>query len=115
MICKMVVLNIFSFNAPYYLDIMSNNGCSIKRIYIKSFKANVCVETTGHSVMLIASKNGNSVYKTIYLNNFSCQRVSVNFQFNITFLNKSSINIITLNDANWGFPIASGVLNFKSS
>ena len=65
--------------------------------------------------MLIASKNGNSVYKTIYLNNFSCQRVSVNFHFNITFLNKSSINIITLNDANWGFPIASGVLNFKSS
>ena len=109
---KFVVLNISCSKRPCQITILYGDASCIKKHTITSKYTNICVYTKACSIKIIARYNEQIYYKTVYLNSFWCQNVFVNFEFNSIF-SQTIVNIITLTDANYGFPISKALLNFK--
>ena len=111
---KFVVLNISCSKRPCQITILYDDGSCIKRHTITSKYTNICVYTKACSIKIIASYNQQVYYKTVYLNGLWCQNIFVNFEFNAIF-SQRVVNIITLNDANYGFPISRAMLKFSGN
>ena len=111
MFAKKLCLDIYCSKFPCQLTILSCDG-DLKNVTIQSNISKFCFCTKSCAIRLLASHNGQTIHQTIYLTNLLCQKNFVNFVFDRTILQISN-NIITLTDANYGFPIANALLNFK--
>ena len=110
MLEKLVILNIKSVQKPLKLTIFWDDN--VKKEIVCKKKTKFCICLKGDFVRLVAKYNNQTYLKTIYLKNFRCQNVFVNFMFNTTISQKTS-GIITLTDLIYGFPVKKALLNFK--
>lgn len=110
---KMVVLNVFCSKSICELKVISCSGYLIKNVNINSLKTKVCITTRDQKIFLQAKYKGQTIYQTIFINNYCHQNIFTSFNFNRA-ISLVAICTIQLSDANYGLPIPTAMLNFKS-
>lgn len=101
------ILHIYSSRAPYQLTILTCNNQVLQKITVLSQCTKICLCTNDRHVKLIAQAGNQTLFRVINLccNFFHHLWVDLYFPQSQVF--------ITLNDANYGLPIANATLNFQ--
>ena len=112
MFSKSIIVNIFCKSKPCELTILAEDGHIIQKATIGTTKMKFVICTNDCIIKVIATHNDLTYYKTIFLGNCKCQSIFVSFGFNTTISQKLH-SVVVLSDANYGFPVARALLNFK--
>ena len=113
MFAKKVFINIFCSRLPCQLTILSCDNKMITQAFLQTNESQIFVYVKGNRIKLIATYQNETIFQTISLANRFCQIVYTTFAFS-RIVNPSRI-LISLTDANYGFPIANATLNFTKT
>ena len=109
---KSVFLEISCPKNPYGLMILFDDCTFAKKININCYSSKFYFCTSTNKLKIVARYGNQTVFKTIYLGCEPCQKVCAKFMFN-TQIFQNVVGVISLTDANFGFPITNAVLKFS--